>query len=136
MLMTYLAFRKRTHSVKSLFPVVTGYFFFGQAQEAGCVIVENAGLLLESQEIGALNCRPDRCAVYDDPDFAPILAVQQDRQKRERDKFLAVVCSDNPYTTVWQPEDGTCERFTTESGIRLNLTIATGRKRPSETSFS
>jgi len=54
--------------------------------------------------------------LYDDPDFAPILAVQQDRQKRERDKFLAIVCSDNPYTAVWQPEDETCGRFATESG--------------------
>jgi hypothetical protein len=40
--------QKRTHSVKSLFPVVTGYFFFGQPQEAGCVIVENVGLLFEA----------------------------------------------------------------------------------------
>ena len=50
--------------------------------------------------------------LYDDPDFTPVLAVQQDRQKRERGKFLAIVCSDNPYSAVWQPENGTCERNT------------------------
>jgi hypothetical protein len=50
-------------------------------------------------------------ALYDDPGFAPILAGQQARQKRERDRVLAIVCTDNPYAAVWQPEEGTCERF-------------------------
>jgi hypothetical protein len=45
-----------------------------------------------------------------DPDFAPILAVQQARRKRERDRFLAIVCTDNPYEAVWQPKEGTCKR--------------------------
>jgi len=49
--------------------------------------------------------------LYDDPGFAPIRASQEARQKREREKFLAVVCSDNPYEAVWQPAEGTCERF-------------------------
>ena len=55
-------------------------------------------------------------ALYDDPDFAPILSGQQARRKRERDRFLAIVCTDNPYEAVWQPEDGTCERFAAEGG--------------------
>jgi hypothetical protein len=46
--------------------------------------------------------------LYDDPGFAPIRASQEARQ---RDRFLAIVCTDNPYATVWQPAEGTCERF-------------------------
>ena len=49
--------------------------------------------------------------LYDDPGFAPIRASQEARQARERERFLAIVCTDNPYESVWQPEEGTCERF-------------------------
>jgi len=49
-------------------------------------------------------------SLYDDPGFAPILADQEARQAREQNKFLAIVCSDNPYATVWQPAEGTCGR--------------------------
>jgi len=49
--------------------------------------------------------------LYDDPGFAPIRASQEARQKREREKFLAIVCTDNPYESVWQPAEGTCEEF-------------------------
>ena len=54
--------------------------------------------------------------LYDDPGFAPIRASQEIRQKRERDRFLAIVCTDNPYAAVWQPEEGTCERFAVAGG--------------------
>jgi len=54
--------------------------------------------------------------LYDDPDFAPIRAGQEARQARERNKFLAIVCTDNPYEEVWQPAEGTCEQFATEGG--------------------
>jgi hypothetical protein len=54
--------------------------------------------------------------LYDDPGFAPILASQEARQARERNKFLAIVCTDNPYEEVWQPAEGTCERFAAEGG--------------------
>jgi TolB-like protein/Tfp pilus assembly protein PilF len=50
-------------------------------------------------------------AIYDNPGFAPILARQEARQIREREKVLLVVCNDNPYEAVWQPADGTCDRF-------------------------
>ncbi|MCH7833495.1 MAG: tetratricopeptide repeat protein [Proteobacteria bacterium] len=50
-------------------------------------------------------------ALYDDPGFAPIRASQEARQARERKRFLAIVCTDNPYAAVWQPAEGTCERF-------------------------
>jgi len=49
--------------------------------------------------------------IYDDPGFAPIVARQEARQVREREKILSVVCNDNPYEAVWQPAEGTCERF-------------------------
>jgi TolB-like protein/Tfp pilus assembly protein PilF len=49
--------------------------------------------------------------LYDDPGFAPIRARQEARQVRERNRFLAIVCTDNPYEAVWQPAEGTCERY-------------------------
>ncbi len=52
--------------------------------------------------------------LYDDPDFAPILAGQRARQARERKRFLSIVCTDNPYEAVWQPAEGTCEKFAAE----------------------
>jgi len=55
-------------------------------------------------------------ALYDDPGFAPIRAGQKARQERERDKFLAIVCNDNPYADVWQPARGTCEKFAAAGG--------------------
>jgi TolB-like protein len=55
-------------------------------------------------------------ALYDDPGFAPILAGQEARQVRERNKFLAIVCTNNPYEEVWQPAERTCERFAVEGG--------------------
>jgi tetratricopeptide (TPR) repeat protein len=51
--------------------------------------------------------------LYDDPGFAPIRAKQEARQVREREKFLAIVCNDNPYEAVWQPAAETCEQFAT-----------------------
>ena len=53
-------------------------------------------------------------SLYEHPDFAAIRAMQEARQAREREKLLAVVCSDNPYAAVWQPAEGTCERFGAE----------------------
>jgi hypothetical protein len=55
-------------------------------------------------------------SLYDDPGFTPILASQEARQLRERNRFLAIVCADNPYEAVWQPAEGTCERFAAEGG--------------------
>ena len=55
-------------------------------------------------------------ALYDDPGFAPIRANQEIRQARERKRFLAIVCTDNPYAAVWQPAEGTCEQFAPAGG--------------------
>ncbi|MDX1460836.1 MAG: hypothetical protein R3348_07245 [Xanthomonadales bacterium] len=52
--------------------------------------------------------------LYDHPGFAAIRAFQEERQSREREKFLDVVCSDNTYSASWRPEDGTCERYVSE----------------------
>jgi TolB-like protein/Tfp pilus assembly protein PilF len=54
-------------------------------------------------------------SLYEHPDFAAIRAMQEARQARERARFLAVVCSDNPYAAVWQPAEGTCERLAAEA---------------------
>ena len=35
---------------------------------------------------------------------------------RERGRFLAIVCTDNPYAAVWQPAEGTYERFAATVG--------------------
>jgi adenylate cyclase len=51
---------------------------------------------------------------YEHPDFAPIQAIQEARQKRERAKLLTIVCNDNPYEEVWQPQPGTCEAYEAE----------------------
>ncbi len=55
-------------------------------------------------------------ALYDDPGFAPIRAMQEARQARERDRFLTIACTENPYAAVWQPAEGTCERFAAVGG--------------------
>jgi hypothetical protein len=55
-------------------------------------------------------------ALYDDPGFAPILARQEARQLRERERVLAIVCTDNPYEAVWRPAEGTCDRFAASGG--------------------
>jgi len=49
--------------------------------------------------------------IYDDPKFAPILAKQEANQAREREKFLSIVCSDNPYADVWVPMESTCSDY-------------------------
>jgi hypothetical protein len=54
--------------------------------------------------------------LYEHPDFAAIRGIQEGRQVRERARFLAIVCSDNPYAAVWQPAEGTCEQFKGERG--------------------
>jgi thioredoxin-like negative regulator of GroEL len=54
--------------------------------------------------------------LYDHPDFAAVRQMQEARQARERKRFLAIVCSDNPYAAVWQPADDTCQRFAAQTG--------------------
>ena len=54
--------------------------------------------------------------LYDDPNFALILTGQEERQTRERNHFLSIVCTDNPYADVWQPAEGTCESYAAEGG--------------------
>ena len=73
-----------------------GLELIAQGVEEGVLIPENQAYLQE---------------LYEDPGFAPILANQRERRSREREKFLSIVCDDNPYAEVWQPEEGTCEEF-------------------------
>lgn len=54
--------------------------------------------------------------LYDDPGYAPILARREAMQARERRRFLAIVCTDNPYASFWQPAEGTCKQFAAAGG--------------------
>ena len=78
------------------------------------------GLALIAKATKKGNFIPPKAAylqtLYDDPGFTPILANQEARQARERKRFLGIVCTDNPYETVWQPAEGTCDQFAAESG--------------------
>ena len=38
-------------------------------------------------------------------------------QARERNRFLSIVCTNNPYADVWQPAEETCDRFAAEQKI-------------------
>jgi hypothetical protein len=49
--------------------------------------------------------------IYADPGFVPIREGQLARQKRERERLLEIVCSENPYEDVWQPLPSTCSVF-------------------------
>lgn len=82
----------------------TGLWLIAQAVEKGGFVLPNQAYLQ---------------ALYDDPGFAPIMAKQKSRQARERDKFLAVVCKDNPYNEVWQPAEETCEQLQGGSESRV-----------------
>jgi len=79
-----------------------GLALIAKAVEDGYFIQPNEGYLL---------------ALYNDPGFTPIRARQEARQVRERERFLAIVCNENPYAAVWQPAEGTCERFAADAEI-------------------
>jgi len=49
--------------------------------------------------------------LYDDPDLDPVFERQRAHVVKEREKFLRAICPDNPYAKVWQPAEGTCERW-------------------------
>ena len=49
--------------------------------------------------------------LYDDPGFEPIRKAQEEHQARERDRFLAMACNENPWADIWQPREETCEQF-------------------------
>jgi TolB-like protein/Tfp pilus assembly protein PilF len=48
--------------------------------------------------------------LYEDPGFTSILAKQVARQSRERERFLEIVCYDNPFEDFWRPAERTCNR--------------------------
>jgi hypothetical protein len=45
------------------------------------------------------------------PGYAPIREKYEAWLQGERQVFLGVVCKDNPYAEVWQPQPETCEGF-------------------------
>jgi TolB-like protein/Tfp pilus assembly protein PilF len=76
-----------------------GFEMIASAVDNGYFIIQNVSYLQ---------------TLYDYPGYSAILETQQSRQERERHRVLTVVCNDNPYESVWQPEPGTCEAFATE----------------------
>ncbi len=84
--------------------------YFSNEQERGLALISKA--VENGYFIPPAKFYPQ--ALYDDPGFAPILAQQEVNQARERARFLAIVCTDNPYHEVWQPEEGTCEQYYSE----------------------
>jgi len=82
-------------------------FYLSGEREAGLALlaraVENGAFILPNEAYLQ--------TLYEDPDFVPIMARQRERQRHEREAFLAVVCNYNPYREVWQPAAGTCEKF-------------------------
>ena len=54
--------------------------------------------------------------LYDHPKFPEIRAKQDVRLGRQRDRFLSIVCTENPYQNIWQPAERTCERFAARGG--------------------
>ena len=50
-------------------------------------------------------------ALYSDPRLAEIREMMAATRARERDKFLAVACNDNPAAEVWTPLEETCQGY-------------------------
>ena len=106
--------------------IVAGILFYWDSvdYEEGLIAYlageRESGLALIAKAVEEGTYIPSREAylrtLYDDPGFAPILATQEARQAHERDRFLTIVCTDNPYATVWQPAEGTCEEFAAAGG--------------------
>ncbi|MEJ2257510.1 MAG: tetratricopeptide repeat protein [Woeseiaceae bacterium] len=58
---------------------------------------------------------PEGLAYYDflygDPGFSAIRRQIRVQRSTERAQLLEIVCSDNPYSSVWQPEKATCDEY-------------------------
>ena len=70
-----------------------GLALITKAAEDGVFIMPNGGLMPPGV----------------DPDIDAILERQEKHQALQREKFLAIVCNDNPYAKVWQPLAETCQ---------------------------
>ena len=49
--------------------------------------------------------------LYEDPGFEPIRRAQEQRQARERERFLDIACNENPWADIWLPREETCQQF-------------------------
>jgi TolB-like protein len=47
-------------------------------------------------------------AMYAEPEIVEVLEIQAGWAERERKRLLDIVCTDNPYASVWQPTEETC----------------------------
>ena len=78
-----------------------GLELIAEAVEGGTYILPNEAYLQD---------------LYDDPDFEAIRKIQEERQARERERFLAIACNENPWADIWQPREETCEQFNAAVG--------------------
>jgi len=49
--------------------------------------------------------------LYDDAEMTPVFERQRARRFAEQEKFLQAFCSDNSYSDLWQPVEGTCSQL-------------------------
>lgn len=47
-------------------------------------------------------------AMYEEPEIQEALKIQANRQARERNRLLNVVCNHNPFRSIWRPMPVTC----------------------------
>ena len=54
--------------------------------------------------------------LLEDPDFVPLLAVQQQKQKVQQERFLTIMCGqENPAPDFWKPSDAACSSLSEPS---------------------
>ena len=46
--------------------------------------------------------------LLNDPAYKQVVAGFELMRDEKRERFLNVVCHDNPYQSVWQPQEATC----------------------------
>jgi tetratricopeptide (TPR) repeat protein len=51
-----------------------------------------------------------------DPEFAPLLAAQRQKQKEQQEIFLTIMCGpDNPIPDFWKPSDAACDSLSEQA---------------------
>ena len=57
--------------------------------------------------------------LLEDPGFAPLLAVQQQKQKEQQERFLAIMCGpDNPAPDFWRPSNAACSVLPEQTAVQ------------------
>jgi hypothetical protein len=77
---------------------------------------ESAAALLDRAVERGYLIRPNHAYLqflYDNSRLTPVFERLRAHQANERRKFLAALCPNNPFAAVWQPLEGTCEKYAT-----------------------